>query len=82
MTRVDEAVVLAWRGPFTNLEVNTLHAECFETRLFGESERNWQALTARHSLGWITARRREQLVGFANVPTCSGTEWCMPGFKT
>ena len=24
---------LTWRGPFTNAEVNALHAEAFETRL-------------------------------------------------
>lgn len=48
-------------------EINRLHAEAFETRLFDESEWNWRELTARHSLGWITARRGEHLVGFANV---------------
>jgi len=67
MSLVDETVAFAWRGSFANLEVNTLHAEAFGTRLFDESEWNWHELTARHSLGWITARRGEQLVGFANV---------------
>ncbi|WP_116808201.1 GNAT family N-acetyltransferase [Steroidobacter cummioxidans] len=67
MSLLDTPVVFAWRGPFTNLEVNRLHAEAFETRLFDESEWNWRELTARHSLGWVTARRREELVGFANV---------------
>ena len=64
---MDETIVLEWRGPFTNVEVNELHAEAFETRLYDESEWNWLELTARHSLGWVTARRGEQLVGFANV---------------
>ena len=48
-----ESVVFEWRGPFTNSEVNRLHAEAFETRLFDETEWNWRELTARHSLGWI-----------------------------
>jgi GNAT superfamily N-acetyltransferase len=60
-------VVLQWRGEFDNLEVHRLHAEAFETRVFDESEWNWLELTARHSLGWVTARRDGQLVGFANV---------------
>lgn len=60
-------VVFEWRGAFSNREVNELHAEAFESRVFDESEWNWRELTARHSLGWVTARRGEQLVGFANV---------------
>lgn len=61
------AIELMWRGEFDNLEVNRLHAEAFETRLFDESEWNWRELTAQHSLGWVTARSDGQLVGFANV---------------
>lgn len=60
-------VVHAWRGPFTNQEVNELHAEAFDTRVFDATECNWQQLTEAHSLGWVTARRGERLVGFANV---------------
>lgn len=67
MQSIGASVVFEWRGPFTNAEVNRLHAEAFDTRLFEESEWNWRELTARHSLGWITARRGEELVGFANV---------------
>lgn len=33
--------VYEWRGTFTNQEVNTLHAEAFNTRVFDESEWNW-----------------------------------------
>jgi GNAT superfamily N-acetyltransferase len=62
------SVVLQWRGEFDNVEANRLHAEAFETRVFDESEWNWRDLTARHSLGWVTARSDGQLVGFANVP--------------
>jgi GNAT superfamily N-acetyltransferase len=61
-------ITYEWRGAFTNEEANRLHAEAFETRVFDESEWNWRVLTDRHSLGWVVARRGEQLVGFVNVP--------------
>ncbi|GFE91563.1 GNAT family N-acetyltransferase [Steroidobacter agaridevorans] len=67
MTAGDEPVIFEWRGTFTNAEVNALHAEAFETRVFDETEWNWCELTEKHSLGWITARRGRELVGFANV---------------
>ena len=57
----------AWRGEFTNVEVNALHAEAFGTHVYDESEWNWRELTDRHSLGWVTAREGEQLLGFVNV---------------
>jgi hypothetical protein len=60
-------VIYEWRGAFTNQEVNELHAEAFETRVFPESEWNWRELVARHSLGWVTARQDDVLVGFINV---------------
>jgi GNAT superfamily N-acetyltransferase len=60
-------VTLAWRGPFTNEEVNALHAEAFQTGLYDESEWNWVELTGRHSLGWVVARDGDELVGFVNV---------------
>jgi hypothetical protein len=60
-------VIYEWRGAFTNQEVNELHAEAFETRVFPESEWNWRELVARHSLGWVTARQDDVLVGFVNV---------------
>jgi hypothetical protein len=56
-----------WRGAFTNAEVNTLHAEAFETRVFADDEWDWVALTAAHSLGWVTARDGDVLIGFVNV---------------
>ena len=59
--------VYEWRGQFTNEEVNALHAEAFETRIFSEDEWNWIELTARHSLGWVTSRSNGDLVGFVNV---------------
>jgi GNAT superfamily N-acetyltransferase len=61
------SITYEWRGSFTNDEVNALHAEAFETRIFDESEWNWQRMTARHSLGWVVARSDGNLVGFVNV---------------
>ncbi len=60
------AVEYRWRGEFTNREVNELHAAAFETRVFDDWD--WAAQTERHSLGWVTARRGGELVGFVNVP--------------
>jgi hypothetical protein len=60
-------VIYEWRGAFTNQEVNDLHAEAFETPVFDESEWNWRELVAKHSLGWVTARQDDALVGFVNV---------------
>lgn len=57
-----------WRGAFTNEEVNALHAEAFDTRVFTADEWNWRGLTDRHSLGWVVARGNEgALLGFVNV---------------
>ena len=56
-----------WRGSFSNREINELHAEAFDTRVFDESEWNWEELVATHSLGWVVARHGEELIGFANV---------------
>jgi GNAT superfamily N-acetyltransferase len=57
-----------WRGDFSNTEMNALHAEAFETRVYDESEWNWRDQVERHSLGWVVAREAEALVGFVNVP--------------
>jgi GNAT superfamily N-acetyltransferase len=61
------ATTYEWRGPFTNQEVNALHAEAFNTPLFSEAEWNWVRLVRQHSLGWVVARQGQQLVGFVNV---------------
>jgi hypothetical protein len=60
-------ITYEWRGAFENDEVNRLHAEAFETEVFGDDEWNWRALTSAHSLGWVTAREANALVGFVNV---------------
>jgi GNAT superfamily N-acetyltransferase len=59
---------ISWHAPFTSTEVNALHAECFETRVYPDAEWDWAALCERHSLGWGSAREAGALVGFVNVP--------------
>ena len=61
-------VEYTWRGDFSNEEMNALHAEAFETRVYDESEWNWRDQVERHSLGWVVAREGETLLGFVNVP--------------
>jgi GNAT superfamily N-acetyltransferase len=61
------AITYEWRGEFDNAEVNALHAEAFDTRVFDESEWNWRELVDVHSLGWVVARDGTELVGFVNV---------------
>ena len=61
-------VTYAWRGSFTNDEVNALlHAEALSTQAFSSQERDWLSYTERWSLGWVLARGNEVLVGFLNV---------------
>ena len=56
-----------WRGAFASTEANELHAQAFATRRFSDDEWDWEDLTRRHSLGWVTARAKGRLVGFVNV---------------
>ena len=58
----------SWRGTFDTEEVNALHADAFEHRVCASGEWDWWALVESHSLGWVTARRSGDLVGFVNVP--------------
>ena len=53
-----------WRGVFTNPELNRLHAEGFVHRVLDD---DWVAQVEGHSLGWVTARDGDQLVGFVNL---------------
>jgi GNAT superfamily N-acetyltransferase len=61
-------ITYEWRGRFRNDEVNELHAEAFETRVFDGSEWDWREQVERYSLGWVVARDDGRLVGFVNVP--------------
>jgi len=59
-----DVITYCWRGDFTNGEVNELHADAFEHRLFDD---DWRGLANKHSLGWVTARTGDRLLGFVNV---------------
>ncbi|WP_043615306.1 GNAT family N-acetyltransferase [Ensifer sp. ZNC0028] len=59
-----EAPAFAWRGPFENTEVNTLHAECFDHAV---TKDDWWDQVTRFSLGWLTMRISGALAGFVNV---------------
>ena len=61
-------VTYIWRGSVENEELNSLHAEAFDTRVYSPAEWNWVELLDRHSLGWVAAREDDRLVGFVNVP--------------
>ncbi len=56
-----------WRGDFENPELDILHAEAFETEVVTTDQWNWRSQLDRHSLGWVTARMADLLVGFVNV---------------
>jgi GNAT superfamily N-acetyltransferase len=60
-------VEIQWRGPFTSSDANELDAEAFGTRVFTDDEWNRRDQVTAHSLGWVTARDGEVLVGFVNV---------------
>jgi GNAT superfamily N-acetyltransferase len=53
-----------WRGPFTNAELEALHADGFGR---DPGDWDWQAQVERHSLGWVCARHGSELAGFVNV---------------
>lgn len=59
---------LEWKGSFGDTEVNELHAEAFETRVFTNEESPWTHLSENHSWGWVVARDDSgTLTGFINV---------------
>ena len=60
----DHSIDFVWRGPFSNDEVNVLHAEAFD---HGPIDDDWAHNLNRHSLGWVTARAEGELVGFVNI---------------
>ncbi len=57
-------VEYSWRGAFHNEELNALHAQAF-----GHSPVNddWVGQVGRHSLGWVSARHGDELIGWVNV---------------
>ena len=61
------AISYLWRGDVASAELNALHAEAFDTRVYGDHEWDWVAQLRDHSLGWVAARDGDTLVGFVNV---------------
>lgn len=57
-------ITYEWRGEFANAAVNALHAEGFD---HPHRDIDWHTQVHGHSLGWVCARRDDQLVGFVNV---------------
>ena len=53
-----------WRASFNSGEVEFLHAEGFGRQ---PAVYDWWGQVNQHSLGWVTAREAELLVGFVNV---------------
>lgn len=54
-----------WRAPFTNADVNALHAGGFDHPVL---DIDWRGQVERHSLGWVCAvDDAGRLVGFVNV---------------
>lgn len=64
-----DGIDFLWRGVFENEEVNALHADAFDHGPLGD---DWLRMVDRHSLGWVTARDEEGLVGFVNLPWDGG----------
>jgi hypothetical protein len=55
------AITYAWRGDVSSTELNSLHADAFQTRVYGDDEWDWVAQLA-HSLG-LGRRTRRRHVG-------------------
>lgn len=67
--RHTEAPDLAWRGSLDDGELAALHAAAFDHPIEPEP---WTERLERYSLGWVTARRNDALIGFCNVITDDG----------
>ncbi len=53
-----------WKGDFDSADLEKLHAAGFERE---PADYDWRAQVEDHSLGWVTARNGDELVGFVNV---------------
>lgn len=60
-------IIYEWRGEFENSELSDLHRDAFESRADARIEADWKSVLERHSLGWVTARDGNHLLGFVNV---------------
>jgi GNAT superfamily N-acetyltransferase len=66
-----EGVGYEWRGEFHDAEITNLRAQGFEAES-DEGGMSWRSLVEAHSLGWVVARRGDNLVGFVNVISDGG----------
>lgn len=57
-------VSFEWRGDLRNEEISHLHAEGFG---HADANEDWVGRLSRLSLGWVTGRDDQGLVGFVNV---------------
>ena len=60
-------VEIGWRAPITNEEVTRVHHAAFS--IDRDEIDDWQRALERYSLGWVTARAADTLIGFINVLT-------------
>jgi predicted GNAT family N-acyltransferase len=60
-------ITYQWRGRVNSGELNVLHADAFDHRVFADDDWDWSSQLTDHSFGWVTARHTDQLVGFVNV---------------
>ena len=63
-TRTVDGDRYEWRGEVRDDELEALHAEAFG---HGLTDADWKERLHGHSLGWVCARRGENLIGFVNV---------------
>lgn len=63
--------ILAWRARFDDAEVRRVHSRAFAIDPPAEPD-PWGQWLDRYSLGWVTARVNDDLVGFLNVVTDGG----------
>lgn len=73
----DPEVRYAWRGPVADEEI----VELVESH-GGNAVSGWRDQIRQHSLGWVTARRGQQLVGFVNVAWDGGDHAFLLDTKT
>jgi len=64
MLTICRVIKYAWRGEFDSIEVESLHAECFD---HPPDAWDWSGQVQTHSLGWVCARDAARLVGWVNV---------------
>jgi GNAT superfamily N-acetyltransferase len=57
-------ITYQWRGEFDSAEVEVLHAQGFD---HAPGDHDWESQVEKHSLGWVTARDLDELVGFVNI---------------